>query len=74
MQTEVTKIDSRGLISIFQLPRECNKIAMLLRQEIHGNEDKQSQKIRVKLWRRWQQILEEEEVPAWRSTITGESS
>lgn len=40
MQTEVTKIDSRGLISIFQLPRECNKIAMLLRQEIHGNEDR----------------------------------
>lgn len=74
MQTEVTKIDSRGLISIFQLPRECNKIAMLLRQEIHGNEDKQSQKISVKLWRRWQQILVEEEVPGWRSTITGESS
>lgn len=74
MQPEVTKVDSRGLVSIFQLPRECNKIDMLLRQEIYGNEDKQSQKISMKLWRRWQQILVEEEVPGWRSTITEERS
>lgn len=72
MQLEVTKVDSIELISIFQLPRECNKIDMLLREVIYGNRDKQSQKASMKLWRRWQQILIEEEVAGWRSTITGE--
>lgn len=71
MQPEVTKVDSIGLI---YLPRECNKIDMVLRQVISGNGDKQSQKASMKLWRRWQQILVEEEVPGWRRTITVERS
>lgn len=72
MQPEVPKVDSIGLISIFQFPRECNKIDMLLREVIYGNGDKWSQKTSMKQWRRWQQILVEEKVPGWRSTITGE--
>lgn len=56
MQPEVPKVDSIGLISIFQLPRECNKIDMLLREVIYGNGDKWSQKTSMKQWRRWQQI------------------
>lgn len=42
MQPEVTKIDSIRLLSIFQLPRECTKIDMLLREVIYGNGDEQS--------------------------------
>lgn len=74
IQPEVTKVDNIGLISIFQLPRECNKIDMLLREVIYGNGDKQSQKASMKLWRGWHQILFEEEVAGWKSTITGERS
>lgn len=47
---------------------------MVLREVISGNGDKQSQKASMKLWRSWQQILVEEEVPGWRRTITGERS
>lgn len=71
MQPEVPKVDSVGLICIFQFQRECNKIDMLLREVTYGNGDKWSQKASMKQWRRWQQILVEEEVPGWRSTITG---
>lgn len=74
MQPEVTKVYSIGLIFIFQLPRQCNKIDMVLREVISGNGDKQSQKASMKLWRSWQQILVEEEVPGWRRTVTGERS
>lgn len=47
---------------------------MLLREVIYGNGDKQSQKASMKLWRGWHQILFEEEVAGWKSTITGERS
>lgn len=57
MQPEVTEVDSIGLISIFELPGECNKLDTLLKEVIYGNGDKRSQKASMKLQRRWQQIL-----------------